>query len=262
MSDANINRLLTEAKGSEIVAAINAIAAADTTNPVVRAIQQATSLVTAALTDVQNQTTQANSFADRAGDKALISQGYAVGEQGSTPVSSGTYYHNNAKYYKEQAANSASAAAGQASDAANSAAAALESERKAAVSESNAANSESAASTSEVSARNSATAAAASATQAANYLAQLQFVPLTEQQIIDIFQEEQGIIVSAKANAFVYRGAVSTKANLPTAGMDIGDIYDVEDTGTNYAWNGTAWDDLAGMPESASAGEINDIFES
>lgn len=104
--------------------------------------------------------------------------------------------------------------------------------------------------------------AAASAAEAADYLAQLEFVPLTEQQIIDIFQEEQGIIVSAKENAFVYRGAVSTKANLPTAGMDIGDIYDVEDTGTNYAWNGTAWDDLAGMPESASDSEINGIFES
>ena len=62
----------------------------------------------------------------------LKSEGYATGKQNGTPVSSGTYYQDNAKYYKEQAAGSATAAsesataaAGSASSAAASAADAL-----------------------------------------------------------------------------------------------------------------------------------------
>lgn len=45
---------------------------------------------------------------------ALASEGYAVGEQDGTPVSSGEYYHNNAKYYAEIAGASAGQAASQA----------------------------------------------------------------------------------------------------------------------------------------------------
>lgn len=51
---------------------------------------------------------------EAAAASALKAEGYAIGEQNGTPVSSGTYYHNNAKYYKEQAATSATAAAGSA----------------------------------------------------------------------------------------------------------------------------------------------------
>ena len=42
--------------------------------------------------------------------QALKSEGYAIGEQNGTAVSSGTYYHNNAKYYAEQASNAQTAA--------------------------------------------------------------------------------------------------------------------------------------------------------
>ena len=38
---------------------------------------------------------------------ALVSEGYATGEQGGTPVASGEYHHNNAKYYAGQAGESA-----------------------------------------------------------------------------------------------------------------------------------------------------------
>lgn len=64
----------------------------------------------------------ADADADTAEAKALISEGYAVGEQDGTPVSSGTYYHNNAKYYKEQADQDATAT-GQSKTAAEAAAA-------------------------------------------------------------------------------------------------------------------------------------------
>lgn len=73
----------------------------------------------------------AGTKATTATTQALKSEGYAVGEQNGTAVSSGTYYQNNAKYYKEQAASEASAAnssktaaAGSATAAANSATAA------------------------------------------------------------------------------------------------------------------------------------------
>ena len=46
--------------------------------------------------------TNASTSATNANTEALKSEGYAVGTQNGTPVSSGTYYHNNSKYYAEQ----------------------------------------------------------------------------------------------------------------------------------------------------------------
>ena len=49
--------------------------------------------------------TAAGNSASAAAADALKSEGFAIGEQNGTPVSSGSpYYENNAKYYKEQAA--------------------------------------------------------------------------------------------------------------------------------------------------------------
>lgn len=39
--------------------------------------------------------------------KALVAEGYALGTQNGTAVSSGTYYHNNAEYHSDQSAASA-----------------------------------------------------------------------------------------------------------------------------------------------------------
>ena len=61
--------------------------------------------------------------------------------------------------------------------------------------------------------------------------------------------------VDAKvASVFHYKGSVESYANLPASGMEVGDVYNVvnADTthgvraGDNVAWNGTAWDVLAG----------------
>ena len=51
-------------------------------------------------------------------------------------------------------------------------------------------------------------------------------------------------ISSAVSSAYEYKGAVATVADLPSTGQAIGDVYDVQATGMNYAWNGTAWDAL------------------
>lgn len=51
-----------------------------------------------------SETAAGNSATNAAAD-ALKSEGWAVGEQNGTPVTSGSpYYHNNAEYYKDQAA--------------------------------------------------------------------------------------------------------------------------------------------------------------
>ena len=44
--------------------------------------------------------------------------------------------------------------------------------------------------------------------------------------------------------AYVYRGSVADRNALPKEGMEIGDVYNLEDTGMNVAWTGTIWDSL------------------
>ena len=46
---------------------------------------------------------------------------------------------------------------------------------------------------------------------------------------------------------FRYKGSVATYVDLTAlTGMTIGDVYNVTETGDNYAWTGTEWDKLAG----------------
>lgn len=55
----------------------------------------------------------------------------------------------------------------------------------------------------------------------------------------------------------VYRvkGNVPTYASLPSTGQITGDVYNVVDTGINYVWNGTEWDDIGGVEAMATASE-------
>lgn len=45
-------------------------------------------------------------------------------------------------------------------------------------------------------------------------------------------------------NVYKYKGSVATYAELPATGNVTGDVWNVESDGMNYAWNGTAWDNL------------------
>lgn len=51
---------------------------------------------------------------------------------------------------------------------------------------------------------------------------------------------------SAVASVYKYKGSVANQAALPQSDQVVGDVYNVEDTGDNYAWDGTQWDKLAG----------------
>lgn len=47
-------------------------------------------------------------------------------------------------------------------------------------------------------------------------------------------------------SAYIYKGSVATVSALPSENQTVGDVYNVESDGANYAWNGTEWDDLGG----------------
>lgn len=52
--------------------------------------------------------------------------------------------------------------------------------------------------------------------------------------------------VDAKiSSVYHFMGSVANQAALPTEGQAVGDTYNVEDTGANYAWTGTTWDKLS-----------------
>lgn len=45
-------------------------------------------------------------------------------------------------------------------------------------------------------------------------------------------------------NMYKYKGSVATVSALPSSGNTTGDVYNVEASGMNYAWNGSDWDAL------------------
>ena len=51
--------------------------------------------------------------------------------------------------------------------------------------------------------------------------------------------------IDGKVSAvYKYKGSVATYSVLPSSGLTIGDVYNVESDGQNYAWTGSAWDSL------------------
>lgn len=67
---------------------------------------------------------------------------------------------------------------------------------------------------------------------------------------------------------YKYKGSVADASALPNSGNNIvGDVYNVEDTGMNYAWNGTEWDALGAISaqptevESISNSDVDSILE-
>lgn len=60
---------------------------------------------------------------------------------------------------------------------------------------------------------------------------------------------------------YKYKGSKTSYSLLPTEGNEPGDVWNVEDTGMNYAWTGEAWDALgaAFKVEAITNGEIDTI---
>ena len=71
-------------------------------------------------------------------------------------------------------------------------------------------------------------------------------------------------------SVYRYKGSVATYAELPAEGLTVGDVYNVETAdaahgvraGDNLAWNGEAWDNLAGIftMDSIPTSDIDSLF--
>ena len=56
----------------------------------------------------------------------------------------------------------------------------------------------------------------------------------------------KGEVDAKVSSVYKYKGSVENEAALPEDSNTTGDVYNVEDTGMNYAWDGTQWDKLGG----------------
>ena len=59
-------------------------------------------------------------------------------------------------------------------------------------------------------------------------------------------------IGTALSSTFTYKGSVATVNDLPSSGNKTGDVYDVQATGVNYAWNGSSWDALGQIIDTSA----------
>lgn len=59
------------------------------------------------------------------------------------------------------------------------------------------------------------------------------------------FQAYQTQVNNKLTAVYHYKGTVASESALPVSDRSIGDVWNVEDTGANYAWTGTSWDKLS-----------------
>lgn len=57
---------------------------------------------------------------------------------------------------------------------------------------------------------------------------------------------------SDMTNVYKYKGSKATYDDLPSTGNTAGDVYNVEESGMNYGWTGSAWDALGQLFEITS----------
>ena len=84
----------------------------------------------------------------------------------------------------------------------------------------------------------------------------------------DPYQTESdvdGKISTAISSVYRYKGSVATYNNLPASGNTTGDVWDVQDTDINYAWNGTGWDPLGASVDTSTlwssvSGQTNSLI--
>lgn len=78
----------------------------------------------------------------------------------------------------------------------------------------------------------------------------------------DVIDKPDLALKSDLVSVYKFRGSVPTYSALPTENLTVGDVYNVEDSEMNYAWTGTAWDQLGSSQielEPISNAEIDEI---
>lgn len=67
-------------------------------------------------------------------------------------------------------------------------------------------------------------------------------------------------VTAVVSNVYKYKGSVATYTDLPTENVSIGDVYNVQDSGMNYAWTGAEWDGLGVIVDiSSKEDKINKV---
>ena len=81
-------------------------------------------------------------------------------------------------------------------------------------------------------------------------------------KVSDLTDASNYALKSDLTNVYKYKGSVAAVANLPASGNTAGDVYNVEATDMNYAWNGSKWDPLGELfsIESITNSEIDTMF--
>ena len=68
--------------------------------------------------------------------------------------------------------------------------------------------------------------------------------------------------VDSKLTAvYTYKGSVANEQALPTQDQTVGDVYNVEDTGKNVAWDGEQWDNLGGTVDLSAYAKTEYVNE-
>ncbi|MBO4329342.1 MAG: hypothetical protein J5820_01760 [Rhodocyclaceae bacterium] len=75
---------------------------------------------------------------------------------------------------------------------------------------------------------------------------------ITLTQLETAVTRTKAYVDSKVSSVYRYKGSVAAYDDLP-AGAEAGDVYNVEDTGANFAWTGTEWDQLGGSTVDLSA---------
>lgn len=74
-------------------------------------------------------------------------------------------------------------------------------------------------------------------------------------------QNELDSLENSLDGVYIYKGTVASYDLLPTHGDKNGDVYNVSDTGANYAWTGSGWDKLSENTDLfASREEYEDLL--
>ena len=68
-------------------------------------------------------------------------------------------------------------------------------------------------------------------------------------------------IEAATSGVYYFKGSVATYTDLPSESNKQGDVYNVLDTGKNYAWDGEAWDDIGGAVVEEHIADKNNPHE-
>lgn len=89
----------------------------------------------------------------------------------------------------------------------------------------------------------------------------------TDKEKLDAFQAASNYATKSDISAvYRYKGTIENDAALPSSNQQVGDTYNITSSelygdGANVAWDGTKWDNLAGVVDLAAYVETDDLKE-